>query len=307
MLNMEHEITGILRSAAGQTAGLPAEFLVVDMGSSDGSMLEVLQLIKDMQLKGCVVQNGRGNLSSALNTGLYKASGDYVTFLFPRRLYRDFFSGYYETALSTEADFIFGAAAAPDEKAAQKMKLKKFTGPELVAGLVHSAVSIDLGAVFLRRGFLSEQHIRFSEDCSFGYSEEFVYRVLLSTDNISQSPTPMTRDKVYEITGGEGQVVGNYCFDRVEAMLRIQNLIKAAHPEDRRLLDLFAGEKLPDTVLSCVELLLKEGNGYNAIRGAVRVKGYDSLLKAGKSTSASLRRRLLTWKTIPWMYQPRTK
>lgn len=305
--DMEHEITEILRSAAEELSDLSTEFLIVDRGSSDRSVLAVLQLIKKLGLNGCVVQNGRGSLSSALNAGLYKASGKYVTFLLPHRLYRGVISGYWEMAQKTEADFIFGVVFLSEDKTDSRARLKKYTGSELIMGIIRSSSVVDLGAVLLKRSFLREKQIRFSENCSFGYAEEFIFRALLYTDNIYRVPVLMLRNSVNEITGKSGRLVSSYCFDRVEAMLRIQALIKVQKPEDRRLYDLFTGEKLPDSLLSCVDLLLKEGNGYNAVRGAIRVRKYEPLLKAGRATSVLLRRQLLTWKTIPWMYHSRTE
>ena len=38
--NVEQEISGILRSVVRQTNGIEAEFILVDMGSEDGTPLE---------------------------------------------------------------------------------------------------------------------------------------------------------------------------------------------------------------------------------------------------------------------------
>ena len=88
--NVEQEISGILRSVVRQTNGIEAEFILVDMGSEDGTPLECVQLIKNEKLHGFVIQNGDSDVAAALNTGIQKASGTYVSFIFARRLYMDF-------------------------------------------------------------------------------------------------------------------------------------------------------------------------------------------------------------------------
>ena len=81
---VEQEISGILRSVVRQTNGIEAEFILVDMGSEDGGTpLECVQGIKNEGLHGFVIQNGDGDVAAALNTGIQKASGTYVSFILP--------------------------------------------------------------------------------------------------------------------------------------------------------------------------------------------------------------------------------
>ena len=88
-------------------------------------------------------------------------------------------------------------------------------------------------------------------------------------------------------------------------MKRILDVIRARHGGNEEIKASFLEQKMPDTVLSCVDLLLCEKMGYNAIRGALRLKRYDSYLTPGKRTSLSLRRKLKIWRIMPWMYHSR--
>ncbi|WP_411655693.1 glycosyltransferase family A protein [Anaeromassilibacillus sp. SJQ-1] len=81
--NVEQEISGILRSVVRQTNGIETEFILVDMGSDDGTPLECVQLIKNERLHGFVVQNGDSDVAAALNTGIQKASGTYISLFLP--------------------------------------------------------------------------------------------------------------------------------------------------------------------------------------------------------------------------------
>jgi len=305
--NIEQEISGILRSVAAQTAGLDVEFIVVDMGSNDQTVLEAVQLIKELKLHGFVIQNGDGTVSTALNTGIQKASGDYITFIFARRLYRDFINGYLETIGRTSADFVFGSVTEEESHSAERRLISKAiqqeSGVSYVKNVLKGNFHIDISAILLRRQFILEKHIHFFDSCDHGYAEEFVFRCLLMADSIAQSPTVIRRDTVYELKRGKQKPVGKKIFQHTDAILRILDIVKTSQCNDKDLICLIEQEKLPLTVMNAVDIMLKEGNGYNAIRGYLRVAGYDKLLQTGRQTDKTLKRRITVWQVIPWMYK----
>ena len=87
-------------------------------------------------------------------------------------------------------------------------------------------------------------------------------------------------------------------------MLRVQAVIENRCPDNRELCESFEERKLPETVMDCVDVLLREGLGYNTVRGYLRVEGYDRLLAQGKRTGRALRGRIRLWRMLPWMYHP---
>ncbi len=305
--NIEQEISGILRSVAAQTADREAEFIVVDMGSADQTVWEAVQLIKELKLRGFVIQNGDGTVSAALNTGIQKASGDYITFIFARRLYHDFIVGYLDTAARTSADFVFGSVNDEVSRSAERHLISKAVrqenGPDYVKNILKGSLPIDISAVLIKRRFVIEKQIHFFDQCCHGYAEEFVFRCLLTADCIAQSPTLMKRDTVYELKRGKQKPVGKNIFQHTDAMLRIMDLVKSGHRGDAELISLFEREKLPLTVMNGVDVMLKEGVGYNAVRGYLRLAGYDKLLLTGRQTDKALKHRVRVWQVIPWMYK----
>ncbi|MCY1713136.1 glycosyltransferase family 2 protein [Caproiciproducens galactitolivorans] len=304
--NIEQEMSGVLRFVAQQAAGLETEFIVVDMGSSDKTVWEAVQFIKEQKLRGFVIQNGDGPVAAALNTGLQKSSGDYVTFIFARRLYRDFIQGYYETAVRTSADFVFGSLNEEESNAAERRISKvvfQEPGTQYIKNILNNIVHIDISAIFIKRKFLFERQIRFFDTCAHGYAEEFVYRCLLSAAVIAQSSTILKRDNLFELKRGKLKPVGKNIFQHTDAMLRILDILKTNHREDAELIRLFERRKLPLTVMNGVDILLQEGMGYNAVRGYLRVAGYDKLLLTGKQTDRDLKRRITVWRAVPWMYK----
>ncbi|QEY34186.1 glycosyltransferase [Caproiciproducens galactitolivorans] len=304
--NIEREITGVLRFVAAQVSGLEAEFIVVDMGSSDKTVLAAVQFIKEKKLRGFVIQNGDGPVAAALNTGLQKSGGDYITFIFARRLYRDFLQGYLETAARTSADFVFGSLNEEEANAAERRMSKAVCtepGTQYIKNIIKNTIHIDISAILIKRKFLFERKIRFFDTCSHGYAEEFVYNCLLSAEVIVQSPTILKRDNIIELKRGKLKPVGKNIFQHTDAMLRIYDILKTNYRDDVELIRLFERQKLPLTIMNGVDILLQEGMGYNAIRGYLRVAGYDKLLVTGKQTDKDLKRRITIWRAIPWMYK----
>ena len=307
--NVEQEVSGILRSVVSQTNGIETEFILVDMGSQDGTPLECVQLIKDEKLHGFVVQNGDSGAAAALNTGLQKASGTYVCFIFARRLYADFLKGYLDTAERTGADFVFGSFSEEEARTAERRSLSKAvqqqSGVDYVKDVIRGSLQIDISAVLLRRSFLREKGLYFSEECRFGYVQEFILLGLLNAQNIAQSPTLLKRNSVFELKRGKTRPVGKDIFQSVEAMQRVGLLLQTSFKHEAELDALLYQELLPKTVMDGVDVMLREGSGYNAVRGVLRVLGYEKLLKIGRKTDKELRRRVRTWNLIPWMYQPK--
>lgn len=305
--NIEQEISGILRSVAAQATGIEVEFIVVDMGSLDQTVLEAVQLIKELKLRGFVIQNGDGTVAAALNTGIKKSSGSYITFVFARRLYRDFIRGYLDTAAHTSADFVFGSVSEDHSHVSERRLSKKVfrqeTGTQYIKNILKNNIHIDISAILLRRKFIIDKQIYFFDSCSHGYSEEFVFRCLLAANVIAQSPTVMRRDNIYELKRGKQKPVGRNIFQHTDAMLRIADIIRTNYQAETELVQLFEREKLPLTVMNGVDVMLKEGMGYNSIRGYLRVSGYGKFLVTGRQTDKALKRRVAVWNTIPWMYK----
>lgn len=304
--NIEREISGILRFTAAQTAGRETEFIVVDMGSGDRTVLEAVQTIKELKLRGFVIQNGGGTVSAALNTGIQKSGGQYLSFIFARRLYSAFLSGYLDTAARVSADFVFGSVGEEDARAAERRLISRSirmeSGSEYMIKHLRGLLPIDISAVLVRRSFLTEKQIRFSDQCAYGYAEEFVFRCMLTAECVAQSPTILKRDTGYELHRGKQKPAGNAVFQHADAVLRVLDLAKSRRV-DPELIALLERQKLPLAVMNGVDVMLREGARYGTVREVLRAGGYDKLLTPGKQTENGLKRRILLWRLTPWLYK----
>ena len=300
--NNKGKTAEIIDKLSSENENLNIEFIVIDMNSADGVILEVLNMIKKKSLLGYVIQSGGGTVSSALNTGIYKAGGKYITFVYPSRLYKNYISEYFSLAEEKCADFIF---AAPETDEGNRILISDgVTGADLIVSLVHSSVTMDFTAVMYNREFLISNDIRFYDDCRLGYAEAFIYNALLHSPRVAFSKIKPERDYVNEVIGDTASNAGNNCFERLEAMERVFLLAREYHKDDRVLLEALEYQKLPTVIFSCIDKLLFEGFRASSITKLMKNKGYDKYLDFSRYTKPDLRNKILLWKTVPWFYKP---
>ena len=64
--NSRSKTAGIIKKFSQENDGLTLEFIIIDMNSNDGTVLESLSLIKELGLLGYVIQSGSGTVPAAL-------------------------------------------------------------------------------------------------------------------------------------------------------------------------------------------------------------------------------------------------
>jgi len=302
--NSKEKTVSVIKKLSEKISDIKPEFIVIDMNSTDGGVLETLNVIKENNLEGCVIQSGGGTVASALNTGLYKASGKYVTFVYPSRLYKEYLNEYYNSAEEKNADFVFAPTEGKD--GSRILISDGVTGADIAVGLIRSSIIMDFTAVLFRRDFLIEKCIRFYEECTFGYAEAFIYNALLHSPKVAYSKICLERDnfcdtqKEYTATAAS-----NNCFGRLEAMVKVFALARELHANDKVLLNAFEYQKLPAVAMFCVDKLLSEGFKHSSIRKLMKTKKYDQYLDFSMDTSPALRTKVILWKTLPWIYKPK--
>ena len=256
-----------------------------------------------------MLQSGSFNVSAALNAGIRKACGEYVSFIFVRRLYQNFLKGYLDSARRYSADFVFGCWDESEIKAAERRLISSAVigaaGTDYMKEILRGHLNLDISALLFKKSLLTEKHIYFSEDCANGYAEEFIYRTLLHAEHIVQSPTFLIRDNTFELKRGKQSNIGKAIFQYADAMLRIEAIIRTEFRNDRELLDLFRDMKLPQVLLFCIDVLLKEGLSVRSVKSYLKRKEYEKLISSGKYTEVSLRGRIHLWRRVPWMYRPK--
>lgn len=303
--NNKNRTAEVIRRIAEELKELEVEFIIIDMNSTDNSVLSTLNEIKERNLRGYVIQSGGSTVSSALNTGIYKSDGKYITFVYPSRLYKGgYLKDYCKVTEEKNSDIVFSIPSAEKKKyKIVETELENIEGTDLAIGLMRSLISIDFCAVMIKREYLLSNHIKFYEECTFGYAEAFVFNLLLFNPKISYADIKLERDYTNS-KAKEENVTNNHCFARVEALLKVYETIGLTHKENTLLNDIFEYDKLPSAVMSSIDMLLKEGFQHSAVKNSLKLKHYDRLLKISAITPRRLRLKIVKWKILPKFYKP---
>lgn len=304
--NVSENITNIIKAVSESCVNIDVEYIIVDMNSNDSTVKKALNVIQANNLRGCVLQNGNSTVGSALNTGIYKASGKYISFVFARTLYSNFIPNYLELAEKNNADFVFASSRlSENESKAMAVGLLNIGGADLAVVIAKSIVGVQIPAIMLRRDFVQSNRILFSENCRRGYAEQYVYKIVLSNpktvfsdfkllkDSKNQAPIPETLENK-EL----------HVLERVDAMREIVEIVESKFGDNRELCEFFRYEKLPNVILSCVDALLKSGVKPSAIKTAMKIKRCDEFLEMSKNTPISLKKRIFIWKNFRNLYKP---
>ena len=312
IFEMQAGIPRVINAIAAeiQNLGFDVEIIIVDRGSGDQSVYEALQAIKANRLQGKVIQNGPGWSGAALNSGILRSSGKYLSFLRPNGyFFRGHFKALFEAAEQNAADFTFGEIISTEYGAGRlgafqrvrPARAREGKGAAMLLAALKGEKAIDLGCLLIRREFVLESKISFNEDTRLCCEEEFIYRCLLLSDCICEIRGPFARDKSVALT--DGQAPPEFaCFDRVDAMVRFYEELQTNRKENKRVIHALKEQKIPQIILDAVEELLRNGRGYNAVRHYLNKNGYQTRLQVGRHTPVALGRKILLWRSFPWMY-----
>lgn len=304
--NVSENISNIIKAVSESCKEIDVEYIIIDMNSTDSTVRKALNTIKANKLNGFVLQNGNSTVGSALNTGLYKASGKYISFVFARTLYSNFIPSYYKLAEKNEADFVFGSSRLSDEESkALSVGLSNIKGEDLATAVARSIVTVEIPAVMLRQDFVQSNKILFSESCRRGYAEQFIYKIALANPKTAFSDLKLERDTKNQAPLTESDKNKElHIFERVDAMREIAELVEVKFSKNRELCDFFRYEKLPEVIMDCVDTLLKGGVKPSSIRTAMKIKRCDKMLELSRNAPNKLKKRVFIWKSFPKLYKP---
>lgn len=86
-------------------------------------------------------------------------------------------------------------------------------------------------------------------------------------------------------------------------MLQVYDTAKKRQGNNKRLIEIIEYNKLPSLVISCIDMLIKEGFSSSSIKKLLRSKHYDDYIKSSNDTPYLLRRKIFVWNTSSWVYE----
>ncbi len=309
VMNIENRICDVLNTLKEDTKNFLVEFLIIDRGSKDKTLQMALRFLRQNQLNGYVMQERGGNISQVLNAGIQYANGTYITFVFPQRIYQSYLEEFLKKAKETNAEFLFGCKRQEQLKFADLRStssvIKQLTGVDYIECMITHSMIPDAGAVMVSKQFLQNHKIRFNENSTYRYGEDFVYKCFLEANRLAQVAVVMQVDNENSVLQSQKPASQDIFapFEAVEGLLRTLVFLQKKYSHCEKMMKLFMQQKIPETIMQIVEGLLNQKVKPRAIRSYMHKKGYDSLLITGPYTPHSLKVKMTTWRYFPKLYR----
>jgi len=297
--NLEGVIAPLLESVALSRIQ-EVEYVLVDRASEDRTLPEAIGKIREMNLTAVTIQNGFGSAASALNTGRFRATGDYVKFITPQ-LYGEKLKELFENTIESSSgrDMILPVR---ESIAASPVTLSGQSALEL---LLYSNGIPEFGAILYSREFLSENGLRMTESSQMdGLGLELTIKALARAGSVQLVPMEFSPVRIRKelFIPNRSEFSSFLCVDGVERALENIRHLPAIRPS---IIDGLLQYYLPQKLMEAIEELLEEGRGYTAVANYIRIHNYGRFLETRGIKNSLLRKKINRWRRMPWLYRRR--
>ena len=295
--NIEGKAASLMESVCLPHEDVSIEYIFVDRGSEDRTLFEVVQTLRNNGIKALTIQNGFGTAASALNTGLYRAGGDYISFVSLRNygtqvaeLLREAIQagGEYDIVLPVPRAWMDSARVTTGQKALERMT-KLNCIPEF-------------GAMLFSKKFLREKDIRLTDMQQMaGLGLELEIRAMAHAKSVLMVPVHFQMIAVRQALVIPSKMEFS-CFLRVDAVLRAVEDIRSISGIRPAIVSELLHGYIPKKLWECIEELTASGRGYHAISGYIRTQGYTRFMQRRSINDRDVWRKLFLWRNMSWMY-----
>ena len=95
-----------------------------------------------------------------------------------------------------------------------------------------------------------------------------------------------------ELRRAPAKPVGREVFQEIDAMVRVRDLLWCEHAQNSHFIDLMVCRRIPQAVMHCVDILIRNGFSPSAVKTELKKDSYQRLLKIGSCTGQELRRKI---------------
>lgn len=176
--NVENYILNCANSILSQKNS-DIELILVDDGSTD-STLQIIDEIKQKDIRVAVIHKENGGVSKARNVGISIAKGEFVTFVDGDDYISADYTDYMLNLIENEkADFAISKNCylSKKEKQVKNDRIQLLSAKEAVALLLAPIVKVGCWNKIYRRDFLLRNDIKFNEKLFYGEGLSFIVNV----------------------------------------------------------------------------------------------------------------------------------
>ncbi|KUK91943.1 MAG: Putative Glycosyl transferase family 2 [Thermotogales bacterium 46_20] len=285
--NAEKHLARSINSVLKQTCR-NAELILVDDGSTDGTVARARELLKCADFPWRVYSQENGGVSNARNSGIELAKGKFIHFLdSDDEIREDFVEKMLNIAERNDSDIaICGQENVLDGGETPRAVFNCF--PEdnrneslsnklhMIEEVLFSRLALNTGSIILRKEFLFESNLRFTPGCSHGEDREFIVKAFSKARRISTISDVMFRYIIVE--GSLSQVANLRRFEDVATYFRLAKHLEREMP-DERFAEIVRNYVIPTRITSAFEYLAFNGYDKKELRKISRNSSLRSSLK----------------------------
>ncbi len=293
--NIEGQVASLMKSVKLPCSQV--EYIFVDRSSDDRTLFEASRIMGSLGVKSITIQNGFGPAATAFNTGLFRASGRYVSFVTPR-VYNEQVVGLTRTALEKETGYDLVVPVHP----AQLEQPQEVTGQQALERLVGRNGVPPFGSALFSREFLRRKELSLTDNPQMaGLGLELTIKALAQAGVVLLVPM-----RAGEIGIRKETVIRNRmefsCFMRIDAVLRAIDEVRHMSGIRPAIVEKLLRYYIPQKLLECIDELLESGLSYSAIAGYIHTQDYTRFMTRQNIGEPALRKKLLLWRRMPWLY-----
>lgn len=160
------------------------ELILVDDGSKDESLKVAQNVLAGSGADYRIVKKENGGQSSARNTGLKEAKGEYIVFIDSDDVISSDFLSLLYRAFEPGMDFTFcgfkyvKTQDPPEDHDEGKMELSK---DELIDVFLKRTIDFVVPSMMFRRNFLLDNHLFFREEIRYSEDQLFIWEAIFSS------------------------------------------------------------------------------------------------------------------------------
>lgn len=292
---MDNYVYEALQKISENNRGISIEFILVDIASTDNTVLTSIEAIKQYNLVGCVIQNGKSSISEVLNTGIKRATGSFITFEFLENFCSDYIKDYYDFAKDNNVQVILNKPNGNESKFIETDRNL------LISDLPNNINQYGLNKIFINTAFIQKNNIFINKSCEKYSHYDLLYKLFILGKDIYFCEKNYTNDLNFEGKSLFKKKKSSF-FEFVDTNINLCDFIQKKCRNDKSAREKIRYDVLPNAILNCVNKLLQEGYKPSSIKNSLKLRGYDFYLKFDKSYSLKLNKDIIMWKRLSFVY-----
>lgn len=292
--NMSGYISSALKKLSEINKDISIEFIIVDIGSCDNTVLESLDAIKEYNLNGCVIQSGKSPLSAVLNAGIKRSTGDYITFEFLGDFCIEYIEDFYNFAKKNEVQVLINNTSDKDFSLEDNY--------ELFTKLFNDSSNGRLNNIFISNSFIEKNDILFNEACIKYYTYDFLSKLFMLGKKIYNCGKVYEKEDLQIENDALSKLPKTVFFEFVDTNIKLYEFAQRKCKNDKTHINDIKYNIIPAVILEAINKLLQEGYKPSSIKTSLKSRGYDIYLKTNKISSIKLKRDIILWNRASYIY-----